>query len=184
MLIANLEKHKLAGVQIFTGSGDRGLWNPKLPVKAWRMEAIPPSHPRNEETGDLIFEVLAVGLDGRTPKLHKKTGRPYLTKVEMPDAQALTYNLPPTSVGQPDVPNTDERFDIELPIQLAADEYLDLPQLGDGFGALVVVRKQGAQIPPQGATVDLSPVLQAVADTRTMLAEKLDYLVSVLTSRS
>lgn len=184
MLLMNLEQHKLPGIQIFVGSGDRGAWNPKLPVKAWRMESIPASHPRNEETGDLIFEVLAVGVDGRTPKLHKKTGKPYLMKIEMPDGQAMTYNLPPTSVGQPDVPNTDERFDLELPLQLATDEYLDLPQLGDGFGALVVVRKQGSQSGPvQGTTVDFSPVLKAVADSHMAIVEKLDYMIGLLTSR-
>lgn len=180
MLRGKLEQNKLPGVEIFTGSGDRGAYNPKLPVKAWRIASIPPTYPRNEETGDVIFDVLAVGLDGSTPKLHKKTGKPYLTKVEMPEAQALAYNLPPTSVGDPDIPNTDERFDIELPLQLAADEYLDLPQLGDGFGAMVVVRKQGAtdQPPTQGATVDLSPVLKSISDMQTMLAEKLDYLIA------
>ena len=184
MLRAKIEQHKLPGVEIFTGSGDRGAWNPKLPVKAWRLPTIPASHPRNEETGDLIFEVLAVGGDGITPKLHRVTGKPYLTKIEMSDAQAQAYNLPPTSVGQPDVPDTDERFDIELPLQLAADEYLDLPQLGDGWGVLVVVRKQGAaQLPPQGATVNLSPVLQAIADLRTVTEEKLAYLTA-LASRS
>lgn len=181
MLRGKLEQNKLSGVEVFTGSGDRGLYNPKLPVKAWRMASIPGLHPRNEETGDLIFEVLAVGLDGITPKLHRTTGKPYLTKVEMPDSQALTYNLPPTSVGQPDVPNTDERFDIELPLKLAEDEFLDLPQLGDGFGTSVVVRKRGAVniLPTVGATVDLAPVLQAIADMRTELNEKLAYLTAL-----
>lgn len=181
MLRGKLEQHKLPGVEIFTGSGDRGAYNPKLPVKAWRMPVIPASHPRNEETGDLIFEVLSVGVDGVTPKLHRTLGKPYLTKIEMSDAQAMSYNLPPTSVGQPDVPNTDERFDIELPLKLAPDEYLDLPRAGDGFGALVAVRKMGdsTQPPPQEATVDLSPVLQAIADLRTVTEEKLAYLTAL-----
>lgn len=182
MLRGKLEQNKLPGVEIFTGSGDRGPYNPKLPVKAWRMPTIPASHPRNEETGQLVFEVLAVGVDGITPKLHRLTGKPYLTWVEMPDEQAMVYNLPPTSVGQPDVPNTDERFDIELPLRLAPDEYLDLPQLGDGFGTLVVVRKQGAAPtnPPQGAVVDLSPVLQAVSDMRAEMSDKLAYLIALV----
>lgn len=187
MLRGKLEQHKLPGVEIFTGAGDRGTYNPKLPVKAWRIDAIPPAHPRNEETGDLIFEVLAVGVDGITPKLHRTTGKPYLTKIEMPDAQALAYNLPPTKPGEPDVPNTDERFDYELPLKLADDEYLDLPRLGDGFGAMIAVRKRGAPDPatPQAAgTADLTPVLQAVAELRTAMEEKLAFLTAVVTSKS
>lgn len=181
MLLLKLEPYKLPGIEIFTGSGDRGAYNPKLPVKAWRMASIPPSHPRNEETGDLIFEVVAMGVDGKTPKLHRVTGKPYLTKIEMPDAQALSYNLPPTSVGQPDAPNTDERFDLELPLKLASDEYLDLPQSGDGFGALVVVRKKG-EVPSNPQTpqvsVDLKPILAEIAQLRTSIEEKLDYLIA------
>lgn len=186
MLRGKLEQHKLPGVEIFTGSGDpaeRGPYNPKLPVKAWRMPIIPASHPRNEETGDLIFEVLAVGLDGITPKLSKKTEKPYLTRIEMPDAQAMAYNLPPTSTDKPDVGNADERFDLELPLKLADDEYLDLPRLGDGFNASVVVRKQGEAPPPAegvgGAVADLTPVLAAIHETQTILAEKLDYLIGL-----
>lgn len=181
MLRGKLEQHKLPGVEIFTGSGDRGEYNPKLLVKAWRMASIPASHPRNEETGDLIFEVLAVGVDGKTPKLHRTTGKPYLTKIEMPDAQATVYNLPPTKPGDPDVPNTDERFDYELPLKLAEDEYLDLPRLGDGFGTLVVVRKHGASepTPEGGGTADLAPVLAAIAELRTSMEEKMAYLTAL-----
>lgn len=185
MLRGKLDQHKLPGVEIFTGAGDRGAYDPKLPVKAWRMTSIPSTHPRNEETGELIFEVLAVGVDGVTPKLHRTTGKPYLTKIEMPDVQALAYNLPPSKVGDPDVPNTDERFDYELPLKLADDEYLDLPRLGDGFGAMIAVRKRGAPSDPaQGTgTADLTPVLQAIADLRTAVEEKLAYLTAVTTSK-
>lgn len=186
MLRGKLEQHKLPGVEIFTGSGDRGAYNPKLLVKAWRMTSIPASHPRNEETGDLIFEVLAVGVDGITPKLHRVTGKPYLTKIEMPDAQAMAYNLPPTKVGDPDVPNTDERFDYELPLKLAEDEYLDLPRSGDGFGAMIAIRKRGApdaSAPQGGGATDLTPVLQSIAEFRTAIEEKVAYLIAVIASK-
>ncbi len=187
MLRGKLEQHKLPGVEIFTGSGDRGAYNPKLLVKAWRMTSIPSSHPRNEETGDLIFEVLAVGVDGITPKLHRTTGKPYLTKIEMPETQALAYNLPPTKVGEPDIPKTDERFDYELPLKLADDEYLDLPRLGDGFGAMIAVRKRGAPdpvAPHATVSVDLTPVLQSVAELRTAMEEKLAFLTAVIAAKS